>query len=308
MDEYNMFLYPYRVWVALIVIGSLGLLSQPAVAQELSCRITVNTRALGTTGFEQLEGDFKAQVDAYINERSWTNDTYLEDERISCSFLITFREGSSGNRYVVQMNVGLQRPIYGTLQTTNVLQLVESNWTFDFEPNQPLIFDPERFDQITSIFDFYAYLLLGYDYDTFSELGGTEYFNRARRIAELGQSSGGLGWNLVDNGQTKGALITQLLNPRLERIRKAYFEYHYDCLDHFISSAQRAQQACMSALTAMQEVYEEVSNQYVVDLFFSTKNQELVSVFEESAFSSQAYGILLNVDPSRSSIYDRLVQ
>ncbi len=280
----------------------------PVAAQELNCQVTIDISSLPGTEFNHLT-ELKDQFERYLNDRTWTNDSYRQDERIDCSMRITFREVSTAgvDRYTAQISVGSQRPIYGTPATTNVFQVVDTSWQFPYERNQSLIFDPERFNAMTSVIDFYAFVVLGYDYDTFFELGGTPFFQKARRIMELAQAEGAAGWSQVDD-QGRAVLITQLLDPRLEPVRKGYFAYHYGGLDHFIADTRKARQDAMSVLEAMQGVYNEISNQYVMDLFFSTKNQELVSIFEDSDLSSQAYGILLDVDPSRSSIYDGLIR
>lgn len=280
----------------------------PAVAQELNCRVTIDISSLAGSEFNHLS-ELKDQIERYLNDRTWTNDSYRQEERIDCSMQITFRDVSRGgvDVYTAQISVGSQRPIFGTPATTNVFQIVDTSWQFPYERNSSLIFDPERFNALTSVVDYYAYMVLGYDYDTFFELGGTPYFQRARRITELAQAEGGAGWSQVDN-RGRAVLVTQLLDPRLEPVRKGYFAYHYGCLDHFIADTRKARQSGIQVLKAMEGVYNDISNQYVMDLFFSTKNQELVSVFDDSDLSAQAYGVLLNVDPSRSSIYDELIR
>ncbi len=214
---------------------------------------------------------------------------------------------SSGfDTFRAQLTIGSQRPIYGTTQMSNVTQIADGSWGFAYEPNSSLVYDPDRFNALTSVLDFYANLILGYDYDSFKPLGGTRFFQRAREIVFLAPS-GGAGWT-VGSDNSRGTLIQQLLDPRLEPVRLANFDYHFGGLDHFVSDPQKARQAVLNALRGIQVVLDEVSNQYVIDLFLATKNREVVGIFEGSNESSTAYGILLDIDPSRSSIYDRLVR
>jgi len=280
----------------------------PSVAQELLCTVRIDISAVNQSDQVQYLQELQPKIQDYMNGRTWTTDRFRREERIRCDMEITVLSASPEgfNSFGAQLSLGVQRPIYGTLQTTVVTQIADGDWLFGFEPNQSLIHDPDRYDPLTSVLDFYAYVLLGYDYDSFSPLGGTPLFERARKIANLAPASGG-GWT-VGSDRTRGTLIQELLDPRLERVRLASFDYHYGCLDHFVQDPQAARDSGLKALEALQDVLSEVSNQYVVDLFLATKNQELVGVFDDSIQSSDAYGILLDIDPSRSSIYDRLVQ
>ncbi|HEX9660408.1 MAG TPA: DUF4835 family protein [Rhodothermales bacterium] len=288
-----------------IILFSIG---RSGFAQELQCNVRIDISAISQSDQVQYVEELKPKIQEYLNGRAWTKDRYRREERIRCELEITILSASTEgfNSFRAQLSVGVQRPIYGTIQTTVVTQIADGDWVFGFEPNQSLIHDMDRFDGLTSVLDFYAFLLLGYDYDSFGPLAGTPHFEQARKIANLAPASGA-GWT-VGSERTRGTLIQQLLDPRLERVRLASFDYHYGCLDHFVTDPQSARDACLGALHKLQDVLSEVSNQYVVDLFLATKNQELVGVFDDSNQSSDAYGILLNIDPSRSSIYDRLVQ
>ena len=294
-----------RALALAIILVSIG---RPGLAQELQCNVRIDRSAVSQSDQVQYVEELSPKIQEYLNGRAWTKDRYRREERIRCELEITILSASTEgfNSFRAQLSIGVQRPIYGTIQTTVVTQIADGDWVFGFEPNQSLIHDMDRFDGLTSVLDFYAFLLLGYDYDSFGPLAGTPYFEQARKIANLAPASGA-GWT-VGSERTRGTLIQQLLDPRLERVRLASFDYHYGCLDHFVTDPQSARDACLGALRKLQDVLSEVSNQYVVDLFLATKNQELVGVFDDSIQSSDAYGILLNIDPSRSSIYDRLVQ
>ncbi|MEM1270239.1 MAG: DUF4835 family protein [Bacteroidota bacterium] len=281
---------------------------QKVFAQELQCEVTIDRSLLQGPDFEHLQ-DLKDTLERYFNERSWTSDRFRPEERIECQFDLTFREANTSgvDLYTAQLTVGSGRPIYGSPTRTSMLQVADVDWQFVYEPNQAILFDPERFDPLASVLDFYAYLILGYDYDSFFNLGGTPYFERARRIAELAQAQSANGWSQV-NERSRGALIAQLLDPRMQPVREAFFDYYHGGLDHFVTDPLAARRSALTALQAIEEVFNDVSNQYLVDLFFSTKYQELVNVFDDSPQASDAYGVLLGIDPSRSSSYDRLIE
>jgi len=287
---------------------ALTITSSQSRAQELRCRVRIDMSALsGTDQFTHVL-ELKPLIEEYMNNWAWTDDRFSREERIKCDLEITMLSGSTTgvNRFSAQLSVGAHRPIYGTRSESNLTQIADGSWQFTFEPNSSLLYDPDTFNALTSVIDYYVFLILGYDYDSFLPLGGTPFFERARKIVYLAPG-GAAGWS-VSGDNTRGKLITELLDPRLERFRQAYFDYHYRCLDHFVQDPTAARNAALDALRAVQGVLNEVNNQYAIDLFLATKNQEIVGIFEDSNEASLAYGILIDIDPSRSSIYDKLIR
>ena len=280
----------------------------PASAQELLCSVRVDFSRLGGTEYTFLS-DLRDQVEQYFNGRAWTEDRFDTRELIECNVEILFTEAQGLDRFVAQLAVGASRPIYATPQNTRVFQIVDSNWEFQYNRGQPLIYDPNRYDALTSLLDFYALLILGYDYDTFSELGGTRFFERAREISELAQAQGGPGWVSIGDDQTRTTLVRQLLDPRYAALRRAYFLYHFGTLDRFTREYEEAWQTGFSAVSELYELFQEVSRRYATDVFFATKSSEIADLFAEAdEVRNQLYAMLVEMDPARSSDYDRLLE
>lgn len=276
-------------------------------AQELDCQVNVNYSALSGSDFDHLS-ELELLIEEYLNEHQWTDDRFAPKERISCSMELTFVQAQGLENFTVRATVVSQRPIYGTVPHTIVFQHMDEQWQFTYVENQSLTHDLNQYDPIASFLDFYAYVILGFDYDTFSERGGTEYFEKARRIAELAQSNSVGGWSARGSGKSRGALIEQVLDPVLSPLRKAYFQYHFHGLDHYTTQPENARQSMLEALSSIQELSNRVSNKYYLDLFFTTKYEELAAAFQEGDQRMQAAQILLNVDPSHSNTYNELLQ
>lgn len=290
------------VFVCLLALAPSG------AAQELRCAVNVDFSSLGGNEFDFLN-DLDEQIEQYLNDRSWTEDRFREIERIDCNASITFTEAQGLDRFNAQIAIGARRPIYGTGRSTQVFQVVDTNWEFQYNRGQPLIFDTNRYNSLTSLLDFYAFLILGYDYDTFSELGGTPYFDRAREISELAQSQGDPGWVSIGDDRTRTTLVRQLLDPRYEGLRRAYFLYHFGTLDLFTRDQETAWQTGFSAIEAIYELFLDVSRKYASDLFFAIKAREIGDLFEEAdEVKNQLYAMLIEMDPARSSDYDRLLE
>lgn len=280
--------------------------ARTAASQEFNCSVSVDYTTLTGSDFGFL-GQLEQRLEEYVNQRNWTEDRFRPNERIECSMSVVFEEAPSLTSFRARLIIALRRPIYNTTQHTTVVQFNDQNWQFNYAQGQSLVFNLEQYDPLVSIIDFYAYVLLGYDYDTFSELGGTAHFETARRIAERAQSQSAPGWSQIGSDRGRMNLITQLLDPRMRPLRTAYFDYHFRGLDRFTTETDAARTAILDVLVSLDELYEEVARQYATDLFFSAKYTELPSVFQEWQRSAEAYDYLRRLDPSHTSTYQELV-
>ena len=293
-----------RTGMLLLVLGTVR--PPETAAREFECTVTINYRQLEGSGFDFLD-DLPGLVQDYINKNNWTDDRYEPHELIECAMQIIILEAFTQTTFRAQLVLTSTRPIYGTTAKTTVLQINDNQWEFAFAQGTPLIFETERYNHLTSVLDYYAYVMLAYDYDTFSELGGEQHFQKARRIQQSAATANGAGWSNLDP-QSRVQLVEQMTGPRFKPLREAYFNYHFFGLDHFTTEVDEARNVILGVLVTMQELYNELSRQYVFDIFFSTKYKELASVFEQSSVSSQAYSLLASVDPSHLTTYDQLVQ
>lgn len=291
-----------------VLMALLGLVALPgtASAQELFCRVTIDKQQLNRQDVQFLD-DFGRDLERYLNDRRWTDDTYDADERVECDVRVVFTQALTQTRFKASYGITTRRPIYGTSQKVTILQVLDPDWEFDYGAGTPLTFDLSRFDPILSVVNFYAYLALGYDYDTFSDLGGTALFEKARDVAQIASSSNAVGWTSFGTDRTRLRLITQLLDPRYVRLRKAYFALHYGAMDHFVENPDAARTVTVEALREVKALFDEVTKQYAVDLFLTTKGNELVSMLEQSSVAADAYGLLMAMDPARQSDYNRLI-
>lgn len=290
----------------LIFMMLLLLTSHRVAAQEMRCSVSVNYNLLQGNDFNFLR-DMQTTLEQYLNDRVWTEERFEKDERISCSFGLTFTKAQGIDKFEVTLDVTASRPIYQSATETTSLKIVDNAWAFSYVPNQAIVFDPNRFDPLASVLDYYAFLILGYDFDAFSELGGTPYFEKARRIVELAQTQGGAGWQYGGTERSRGVLIQEILDPRMRPLRQASYDYHFNGLDHFIQNPSSSRQRVLETLTQLEQLSQESTRKQTFEMFFTMKSQELVSIFENSPFSSRAYSILIKVDSGRANTYDRLM-
>lgn len=294
------------VGLALFLVVSL-LLAPPALGQELACRVQIDDSRISGSDFDFLD-DLQRQVEEYLNDRDWTEDQFLPQERISCSVQILFQEAVSLSEFRARLIVTSRRPIHGTSQSTVVMRVNDSDWRFEYSRGTSLNHDLDRYNALTSVLDFYAYLILGYDYDTFSELGGTEHFEQARRVADRAEGVGDPGWSSLGGERNRVQLITNLLDSRHRPLRRVYYRYHLEGLDQFVHETETARQEVLDVLETLRELNRNLSRSYPLDLFFSAKYEELTALFADSDVSSEAHNLLVQMDPSHSTEYSELVQ
>ena len=192
------------------------LFSFETFAQELNCRVIVNAQQVQTTEravFAEMETEF-AQ---FLNTTKWTPDDFEEEEVIKCNLVITISDMPSIGVFQASVQVLSSRPVYGTGYESVVMNFADRNWDFEYVQSQPLRFNENTFtDNITSMLAYYAYMIIGYDYDTFSELGGTPHYERAFRIVNNAQQSNYPGWQQFNSVRNRYWLIENIQNPQLE--------------------------------------------------------------------------------------------
>ncbi|MBQ5452602.1 MAG: DUF4835 family protein [Bacteroidales bacterium] len=285
--------------------------SYQANAQELNCRVSVNYSNLSNTPtpvFQALQKD----ITAFLNERKWTNHTYDINEKIECNFLITITEYNGLDRFAGTVQINLSRPVYYTSYNSPLFTFKENEGklVFNYLEGQPLEYiENQATSNLTQVLAYYAYIILGYDYDTFSPLGGTEYFRKAFRIVLNAQSAGYEGWSASDNKQnSRYNLIDALLDKRFENLRLGEYYWHRQGLDLVPKDPESGRKKMLEALKYIQRSERAKSNSLLVSLFFTAKSDEIVNVFSASPANekTEVMRILKEIDASNATKYEKI--
>ncbi|NND72897.1 MAG: DUF4835 family protein [Rhodothermales bacterium] len=291
----------------LVIFIGLSFLAGDVTAQELDCTVDIDYRSLSGSDYTFLD-DLRDRVDEYINRQFWTEDRFQEFERIDCSFNIVVVEALSLTSYRANIIVASRRPIYGSMQNTKLLQINDEEWLFDYTQGATLTSNRDVYDPITTLLDYYVFLILGYDYDTFSELGGTPFFERARIAADLAKNAGGTGWNKLGGERGRTSIVEEVLDPRFRELRQAYYLYHRRGLDLFVSKIEDSRLNVLEAIQSLKAVYDVNARSYVMDLFFAAKYQEIVEILRDSPVGGEAYDLLTEMDLSHVADYGILIE
>mgnify|MGYP001234825315 CR=1 FL=1 len=287
------------IFVLLFAVG--------AKAQEINARVSVNKSQIQNVSLDYLD-DLVPLLEGYINNHTWTDQRFEEHERIRMNVQIILTQ-ETNNNFDASLVITAERPIYNTLQNTPLIVISDNAWRFNFNRNRSLIHDTYQFDDIATMIDFYAYLILGYDADSFSELGGTEFFRQAQSVLDIAQSTGATGWTSgTGSRRNRYFLINGLTSGTLDSYRRAIYRYHRLGMDVFTTDSRGARQNIMQALRLIQEAKRQTTDDYLFDIFFSTKSRELTSIFIDAEATQRldAYMLLSELDSSRLTEYERL--
>jgi hypothetical protein len=300
-----------KTWLLTLALFNIFVLG--TYAQELRCNVQIQ-KPQAQSGSDQLFQSMQRSIFEFMNSRKWTNHVFENDERIECSILIKI-SGFSGSRFAATLQVISNRPIYGTSLQTPMLNYKEEDNLFEFEyvQNQNLEFNESRHtSNLTAVLAFYAYIIIGLDYDSFSMQGGTPYFKKAQRIVNNAQASNDKGWKAYEarKRDNRYFLIENLMNSKYGAVRRASYRYHRLGLDLMHTKLEAGRNEVAESLKFIQRVYRQQPNLFIIKLFFDAKHQELINIFSESfvAEKTKVYNILKEIDPAHLTKYEKMVK
>ncbi len=281
-----------------------------AAAQELKCDIRVNsTQIAGSdkTIFENLQ----TALYEFINNTKWTNINFKTTEKIECSILINIKERTDSDSFSGELNMALRRPCYKASYTTPILNYVDQKFTFSYMDGQPLDFSLNtHMSDLTSTIAFYVYMFLGFDFDTFSPNGGRPFFDAAQQIVNNAQSSMQVGWKAFDGNKNRYWMVENATNNSYAPLHSFMYEYHRQGLDVMSEKPEEGRAAILRSLEHLQAVYATYPTCFLLQLITEAKRDEIINVFSQGSQQekTQAVNIMKQIDPSKSSQYDAILQ
>lgn len=296
----------YQSILAALIISILCVSS--LYSQELNCQVQVNASQIqgsNTRVYESMESDIRD----FVNSKKWTNDDYKQDERIKCSMLITINSTDGNTRYEGTIQVTSSRPIFNSDYESPILNINDQNFDFQYVENTPLLFSPDQFrSNLTSVLAFYAYVIIAYDYDTFSFKGGDQFFNVAQQIVTSAQNTAFSGWRAIDSDRNRYWLIDNILSGGFVPLREAYYMYHRLGLDSMYDNVIQGRTQITNSLKLIEKVHQAKPLAYATQVFFQAKASEIVNIYSQAAPQERtaAYTILQKVDPGNLSKYNAL--
>ena len=294
----------------IIFILALVCSSMMAVGQELRCNVSVSSSKIEGT-YKQVFESMRTDIYEFMNNRKWSDNVFTTDERIECTVFIQITEQVSANEFKGTMQVQLNRPIFNSSYNSPLLNIKDNEVQFTYVEFQALEFDENsNTNPLTNILAYYANVLLGFDYDTFSPLGGSAYFQKARNIVNRSQNAREKGWRAFEGNNNRFWLIENLTNKAYGPFRELLYRYHRLGLDVMAEKPDIGRSEIADALKNMQRVYRSKPDTYVNRVFFDAKSDELVNIFSKGSTDEKGrvMAILTECDPSNSGKYEKIMQ
>jgi len=278
------------------------------VAQELDATVIVKYEQLDISSRERVN-NFKNQIQDYLNNTKYTRKAW-EGDKIKCTFNIFFNGSGDEISYSAQLVISSQRPIEGTKLNSLMMSILDNSWSFKYQKNQAMYFNQTDFDPLTSLLDFYAYIIIGFDFDSYYKLGGTDFFQKALDIAAKGGSSSPKGWQYESTAYNRRALVDNLLNAKYQQFRQDYFDYHYNGLDlyHTEDQKQSAYNNIVKLINNLEKMRDQIDTRSVLmKVFFDAKAGEFIEYLKN--YSDKSIFITLKkLDPPHISKYDEAMK
>ena len=278
-------------------------------AQELNFTVTINSQQVQTSDRGVFK-DMKNAFEQFLNNRKWTNDTYKNFERINGSLLVTITKMPEIGSYAATVQIQSARPIYNTNYSSLLFNFADRDWEFEYLESQPLEYNDNTFTtNLTSMLAVYAYLVIGLDYDSFSELGGTPYFQKALQVVNNAQQANRPGWQALTSTRSRYSIVENLNNPQMTDIRKAIYAYHRLAMDTYDKSPDQSREIILKSLRDIKKVRDINPTAVLVVSFFDAKAKEITNMFSQGNIQvrRQVYDIVTTIDPS-NRIYDKIIQ
>lgn len=286
------------------------LISMTARAQELNCVVNINSTQIQTSDRSVFK-DMKQAIEQFMNTRKWTNDAFRQHERINCSMLITITKMPSIGNFQATVQIQSARPVFNSTYSSLLFNFADRDWEFGYIESQPLEFNDNNFtNDLTSFLAVYAYLILGVDYDSFSELGGTPYFQRAQQVVVNAQSGGRAGWTALGSTRNRYWIVENYNSAQMQDVRKAMYSYHRLALDTFEKEPDKSRDLILKGLRDIKKVRDINPNAILVISFLDAKGKELANLFSSGNLQArrEVYDIVTQMDPSNRSAYEKIIR
>ena len=297
--------------IKILFIVSLGF-SKLSISQIFNCEVQVIAPTLqNNPANQEIFSSLKNAMIEYINfGYNWTNDKFEQHEQIDVSFLLTLNS-KSGNDFSGKLQITSQRPVFNSDYKSLLMSYIDKNVTFKYIRNSPIqYFEGQHVDNLADILAYYIYMILGYDYDSFSMEGGTPYFNKADQILSICQSASEPGWKAPDGDGSNNRfwLIQNALQPQFTSLRKTFYNYHISGLDHCYINRDTCIKEITSSVNDLLEIHKSRPSSLNMQLFFNAKYEELIKIYLPTSPSerNKIYNLVSQLDPSRIKAYNKL--
>ncbi|MFZ1528446.1 MAG: DUF4835 family protein [Ferruginibacter sp.] len=294
-------------------ISILLLTVQVSIAQELNARVTVMAGQVGPNVNRNTFTTLQTALTNFLNNRKWTADVFAPNERIQCNFLLTIEPTSDQNIYDASLAIQAARPVFNSNYLSPIINYKDDNIKFKYVEFQQLEFNDNRVtgpdeqaSNLTAVFAYYAYMVLAFDYASFSSHGGDVYFQKAQNVVNNAPDGRGIsGWKAFDGVRNRYWLVENMINSRYSVMHDVYYGYYRQALDKMYDDANAARTAMVNVLQQLNSFNTDNPNTMINQFFFQGKSDELINMFKKAMPQDKAVAleILPKLDITNAAKY-----
>jgi hypothetical protein len=293
------------VTVILILLAFSGVLPLHAQEIELTTEVTMD---ILTPSQKDYLGDFEQKLKNYVNDHRWCDIEFYGD-KIPVRMSVNFLSGTEAGDFTAQVVVDAQRRTWKDERPTQLTSLIframDAKWSFSYIKGTPFVHDEYQYNEIASFIDFYMYVILGMDFDSYEPLMGTPYYSKALTIAQRSQVSRQSGeWQGQTNQYSRTSLISELLNAQYEKFRDALYWYFYEGLDFIETEKEMATKAIVKAIENIADILARTNaRSLLMTMWLESKSSEYCKLLEGSPERPRLMNLMAQVDPARQQLY-----
>jgi hypothetical protein len=294
-----------------MLMAALSILPPGVSGQELNCTVQILSSQVQSSDKRAFQTLQKA-IYEFMNTRKWTNDQFRAEERIECSILINITKWNKLDLWEGTMQVQVRRPVFNSSYNSRILNVNDHDCIFNYLEYEPLEFsESTHISNLTSMLAFYAYIIIGIDYDSYSPNGGTIYFQKAQSVVNNAQAAPEPGWKAFENNKkNKYNLVENILNEIYSPFRGCLYQYHRQGLDVMVDDVNSGRLTILESMESLMPIHIRQRSSYILQVLFDAKADEIVKLFTEAPPDEQARVIkLLNkIDPANTTKYAKIVK
>lgn len=291
-----------RIIVVLLFFCGLSL-----QAQELNCSVDLNSEQTGQSNLQVFK-TLQNAIEEFMNQTTWTDKSYKQQELIDCSLSIIVSKLDS-DFFTASIQVQSSRPIFNSNYNTPIFNFNDRQFSFRYTEFQPLNYNPNNFESnLISVLAFYAYTIIGMDAATFERDGGRPYFEEAKQIVNTAQQSVSEGWTAQSGSQSRYRLNEDLLSPNFSDYNEVLYAYHRNGLDYMVDNTKQAKESIVVTLELFNQLYNNRPNNFLTRVFFDAKAQEVSKMFSggPQVNISSLVTTLNRVAPTKASFWKEI--
>ena len=276
-------------------------------SQELNCNVEINSDKISGTD-KGIFTTLQTAITEYMNNTQWSNAQFLANERIECKMFFTI-SSFDGTTMAGDLQVQSTRPVYNSTYTTTLINFKDSNVEFTYQENEPLVFSENSMESnLTAILNFYAYMILALDFDSFSPNGGQMYYDKAENVVTMAQSSGEKGWKAFEDNKNRSAVLSAFTDNSTKGIRTLLYDYHRKGLDEMVLSPDKGKAVITKSLAVLKQIYDVSPMSVALSMFKDAKLDELVNVYSKSNLTEKqsVYELLYLLYPTERERLDKI--